>query len=154
MQTPSVPPSTPTPEDGRRLARQRVRARRLLERLVLERLVLERFVGEPGHHEPVVTAATEAAAQFACFGSRCAALVIGDGPHATAEEAVAEAKVRLLAWHSRFSRFEPDSELSRLNRDPRAEVRVSQLMARMTDAAVTAASRTGGLVDATLVGEL
>ena len=101
-----------------------------------------------------MTAATEAAAQFACFGSRCAALVIGDGPHATAEEAVAEAKVRLLAWHSRFSRFEPDSELSRLNRDPRAEVRVSQLMARMTEAAVTAASRTGGLVDATLVGEL
>src|SRR3989442_3482246 len=28
MQTPSVPPSTPTPEDGRRLARQRVRAQR------------------------------------------------------------------------------------------------------------------------------
>jgi thiamine biosynthesis lipoprotein len=101
-----------------------------------------------------VSTVAEVADAFACFGARCAVLVIGDGPQATAEQAVAEAKVRLLAWHDRFSRFEHDSELSRLNRDPRTEVPVSELMACMADAAVRAASRTGGVVDPTLVGEL
>jgi thiamine biosynthesis lipoprotein len=103
-----------------------------------------------------VTAATaaEATERFECFGSYCAALVIGDGPQGTADEAVARAKLRLLAWHDRFSRFEPQSELSQLNRDPRSVVGVGELMARMVEAAVHAATRTRGLVDATLVGEL
>jgi len=100
------------------------------------------------------TAAAEAAERFACFGAYCAALVIGDGPEGTAEEAVSRAKLRLLGWHDRFSRFEPDSELSRLNRDPRPLVAVGELMARMAEAVVHAATDTGGLVDATLVGEL
>jgi FAD:protein FMN transferase len=100
------------------------------------------------------TAAVEAAERFACFGSTCAALVIGDGPQGSAEEAVARARLRLLAWHDRFSRFEAGSELSRLNRDPRPVVPVGELMARMAQAAVDAATRTDGLVDATLIGEL
>jgi thiamine biosynthesis lipoprotein len=103
-----------------------------------------------------VTAATaaEVAERFACFGSHCAAFVIGEGPQGTPEEAVARAKLRLLEWHDRFSRFERESELSRLNRDPRPLVTVDELMARMVQAAVHAAIHTGGLVDATLVGEL
>jgi thiamine biosynthesis lipoprotein len=100
------------------------------------------------------TTAVEAAERFACFGSTCAALVIGDGPQGSAEEAVARARLRLLAWHDRFSRFEAGSELSRLNRDPRPAVPVGELMARMAQAAVDAATRTDGLVDATLIGEL
>ena len=100
------------------------------------------------------TTGAEAAERFACFGSRCAALAIGDGPQGSAAEAVTQAKLRLLAWHDRFSRFEPHSELSRLNSDPRPVVAVGELMARMAEAAVHAASRTVGLVDATLVGEL
>jgi thiamine biosynthesis lipoprotein len=101
-----------------------------------------------------VNTIAEVALAFACFGSRCAVLVIGDGPERGADDAVADARRRLLQWHHRFSRFEPDSELSRLNRDPRARVPVSDLMARMTQAAVDAARRTGGLVDATLVREI
>jgi FAD:protein FMN transferase len=100
------------------------------------------------------TTAAEATERFACFGADCAVLVIGDGPQGSADEAVARAKVRLLTWHYRFSRFEAESELTRLNRDPRPRVEVGELMARMTDAVVDAATRTGGLVDATLVGEL
>ncbi|HEV7362889.1 MAG TPA: FAD:protein FMN transferase [Solirubrobacteraceae bacterium] len=100
------------------------------------------------------TVAAEAAERFACFGAHCAALVIGDGPQGTPEEAVARAKLRLLGWHDRFSRFEPGSELSRLNADPRPVVGVGELMARMAEAVVDAATDTGGLVDATLVGEL
>ena len=100
------------------------------------------------------TAAAEVAERFACFGAHCSVLVIGDGSQGTADEAAARAKLRLLGWHERFSRFEPASELSRLNRDPRPVVGVGELMARMAQASVHAATDTGGLVDATLVGEL
>src|SRR6202022_2191035 len=60
----------------------------------------------------------------------------------------------LLAWHRRFSRFIADSELSRLNGDPREQVPVSPLMARFAQAVVTAGSMTGGLVDATLLDQI
>ena len=60
----------------------------------------------------------------------------------------------MLAWHEVFSRFKPESELSRLNADPRECVPVSPLMARFAAAAVTAAEATGGLVDPTLLEEI
>jgi thiamine biosynthesis lipoprotein len=96
---------------------------------------------------------TEAAESFRCFGSTCAALVLGDARR-TAGEAVAGARRRLLAWHDRFTRFAPTSELSRLNADPRTRVPVSDDLARFVEAARTAAEQTGGLVDATLGREL
>jgi thiamine biosynthesis lipoprotein len=96
----------------------------------------------------------EASSTFDCFGSSCAVIVRGDGEHGSAHEAVASARSRLLECHERFSRFLPDSELSRLNRDPRREVPVSSLMARLAQAVFTAGSLSGGLVDATLLDEL
>jgi thiamine biosynthesis lipoprotein len=98
--------------------------------------------------------AVEAIERFACFGGSCAVLVVGSGPAGSAREAAARAKRRLLAWHRQFSRFEPDSELSRLNRDPRETIPVSPVMGRFVEAALSAATMTGGLVDPTLVGEL
>ena len=97
-------------------------------RIVLLRWLVIELVGEPigGHHQPVVSAAAEVADAFACFGARCAVLVIGDGPARGAAEAVEHARGELLASHDRFSRFDPASELSRLNRDPRPRVPVSQ----------------------------
>jgi thiamine biosynthesis lipoprotein len=97
---------------------------------------------------------TEVSETFACFGSTCTVFVMGDGRAGTAEEAVASARRRLLSWHDRFTRFEPSSELSRLNSDPRTEVPVSSAMALFVDAAVRAAEATGGLVDATLLGQI
>lgn len=91
---------------------------------------------------------------FACFGSTSAVLVTGPGEGGSPGDAVAMAKRMLLAWHQRFSRFLPDSELSRLNGDPRELVPVSPLMARLAEAVVGAGSHTRGLVDATLVQEL
>jgi thiamine biosynthesis lipoprotein len=85
-------------------------------------------------------------ASFACFGSTCAV-------HAD-PEGFRRARARLLEWHDRFSRFRPGSELSRLNRDPRAAVPVSPTMARLVAAVVEAGERTGGLVDGTLAGEI
>ncbi len=97
---------------------------------------------------------SEAIQQFRCFGGSCAVLVAGSGPAGTAVDAAARVRRRLLAWHDQFSRFESDSELSRLNRDPRREVPVSPTMARFVATAVRAAGATGGLVDPTLVAEL
>jgi thiamine biosynthesis lipoprotein len=85
-------------------------------------------------------------ASFACFGATCTVDAEPGG--------VTRARAKLLEWHDRFSRFLPDSELSRLNRDPRPAVPVSATMARLVEAVVMAAERTGGLVDGTLAGEI
>ena len=62
--------------------------------------------------------------RFNCFGTRCG--VWGAG--------AADARGQLEAWHVQFSRFRPDSELTRLNADPRATVPVSATMARLLEA--------------------
>jgi len=92
----------------------------------------------------------ESRLSFRCFGSTCAVVVAG-GDAAGAARA---ARASLLEWHERFTRFDPGSELSALNADPRPAVEVSPLMARFAAAVVYAADRTGGLVDATLLPEL
>jgi thiamine biosynthesis lipoprotein len=97
---------------------------------------------------------TEAVERFECYGSRCAVLVIGSGSAGTASQAARQVRRRLLRWHERFSRFRPDSELSRVNADPRSRVRVTGTMASLAEAAVWAAEETGGLVDSTLVSEI
>ncbi len=96
----------------------------------------------------------ETVESFACFGSTCAVFVIGDGEPGDAREAVRLARERLLDWHRRFSRFDPTSELSRLNADRRRDVPVSRELAGLAAAAIAAARRTGGLVDATLIDEI
>lgn len=96
----------------------------------------------------------EAIERFDCFGGRCAVLVAGRGPAGTADEAAVRARRRMLEWHRQFSRFDPDSELSALNRDPHDVVPVSAMMARFVSAALQAAEQTEGLVDPTLVGDL
>jgi thiamine biosynthesis lipoprotein len=101
-----------------------------------------------------VSAATEASASFDCFGSRCSAYVTGGDRSRSAEEAVELVRTRLLGWHERFSRFLPDSELSRLNADPREAVPASTMMRRLARAVRAAGGVSGGLVDATLVGEI
>lgn len=96
----------------------------------------------------------EAIESFSCFGGRCTVLVQGRGPAGGAVQAAARIKRRLLDWHLQFSRFEPDSELSRLNRDPRQCVPASAMMTGFAEAAIRAAKLTGGLVDPTLVREV
>ena len=101
-----------------------------------------------------LASAPEAIERFACFGGRCSVLVLGNGLGGTAEGASARARRRLQHWHRQFSRFEPTSELSRLNQDPRETVPVSPMMARFVEAAIWAAAMTGGLVDPTLTTEI
>jgi FAD:protein FMN transferase len=97
---------------------------------------------------------SEAIETFPAFGGSASVIVLGAGPAGGAGQAAERAKGRLLEWHRQFSRFEPDSELSALNADPRDTVAVSPVMARLIEVAIDAARTSGGLVDATLVGEL
>jgi FAD:protein FMN transferase len=92
--------------------------------------------------------------RFPCFGGSCAVLVSGEHAGRTAREAVVDARETMLQWHERFSRFRADSELSRLNDDPRAEVPAGELLVRLAVAVRFAGKLSGGLVDATLTGEI
>jgi len=96
----------------------------------------------------------ESVERFDCFGSRCAVLVIGDGEQRSARDAALDARRSLLEWHGRFSRFLADSELNRMNRDPRSRLAVTPMMADLAQAVVDAGALSDGLVDATLIDEL
>jgi thiamine biosynthesis lipoprotein len=96
----------------------------------------------------------EASEAFACFGGQCSVHVLGRGPAGSARSAALRCRRYLRDWHDQFSRFTSDSELSRLNVDPRIAVPVSHDMARFVESELLAAERTGGLVDPTLVAEI
>ncbi|CAB4918280.1 unannotated protein [freshwater metagenome] len=84
-------------------------------------------------------------------------LVIGNPASATApdpQDARAAALELLEDYNGRLSRFREDSELCRLNADPRATVPASELLRDAVSAALLAAEYTGGLVDPTLLGRL
>ncbi len=91
---------------------------------------------------------------FDCFGGRCAVILAGDGAFGPAATALDDVQALLLGWHRDFTRFDAGSELSRLNADPGSTVPVSPLLGRLAQATVDAGRRSGGLVDATLVGPL
>lgn len=97
---------------------------------------------------------TEATNTFTCFGGACTVLVDGDGPAGSPGEAVTEATDQLLIWHTQFSRFKPESELTALNGDPQERVVVTPIMAQFVQAALDVASLTNGLVDATMLDQI
>lgn len=90
---------------------------------------------------------------FECFGGLAGVSVLGP-PSMHPERAAAVAEARLLAAHRQLSRFLPDSELSRLNRDPRPRVPADPLLLRVVSGARKAGELTEGLVDATLLREI
>jgi FAD:protein FMN transferase len=83
------------------------------------------------------------------FGTQVRILV---GPRDRA--AAREVELLLRDMHRRLTRFDPDSELSRLNADPREVVPVSTELADALRAAIRTAELTDGLVDPTLLGLL
>jgi thiamine biosynthesis lipoprotein len=60
----------------------------------------------------------------------------------------------LVEIEQRLSRFDPNSDLSRLNADPRRSVPAGPMLRAAVEAALHAASLTSGLVDPTLLGPL
>ena len=88
-----------------------------------------------------------------CFGDTVEVAVLSrDG--GAARHALAEAELRLRRWHDRLTRFEPGSELSRLNADPRPRVPASDTVLALAAAVPVAGELSGGLVDATLLRAL
>jgi FAD:protein FMN transferase len=74
--------------------------------------------------------------------------VRGAGRQAPLALAVAETLLRRM--HAALTRFDPASELCRLNADPRPTVPASALVRRLAAAVPYAGALSGGLVDATL----
>jgi thiamine biosynthesis lipoprotein len=95
----------------------------------------------------------EAHRSFACFGGTATIHVRGTSS-ASGEEAADRARERLLDAHRRLSRFSEESELTRLNRDPREEVPATPLLRALAAAVTTAGTASGGLVDATLLDDI
>jgi thiamine biosynthesis lipoprotein len=87
---------------------------------------------------------------FDCFGG-IASVHVRATSIEEGERAAVQARSHLLDAHRRLSRFSGDSELTRLNLDPREEVPATPLLRRLAAAVVVAGSRSGGLVDATLL---
>jgi len=92
----------------------------------------------------------EASRCFRCFGGTVTVHVGGRG----AERAARMVEAGLLDGHHRLSRFEPSSELSRLNRDARRAVPVSPLLLEVALGVRRAGLLSGGLVDATQIAEI
>lgn len=89
---------------------------------------------------------------FERFGCRAQLRVVPpDGHRGHAELRLDRAEAILREFDERLSRFDPYSELSRLNRDPRDEVPASPMMLRFAEAVGWAGRRSHGLVDATLL---
>jgi len=90
------------------------------------------------------------------FGTSVRILVGGPAPEGepSPELAAAVAQAVLQGCQRELTRFDPDSELSRLNADPRPAHVTSKLVAGAVAAAVGAAERSDGLVDPTLLGAM
>jgi thiamine biosynthesis lipoprotein len=85
-----------------------------------------------------------------CFGGRVEVRLSGARAGELAQEAIAQ----LHRIDARLSRFRSDSELRRVNRDPRESVPASPLLLDLVAAIVAAGERSGGLVDGTLLDDL
>ncbi|MEH3054629.1 MAG: FAD:protein FMN transferase [Patulibacter minatonensis] len=89
---------------------------------------------------------------FEQFGSHVDLRVLPpDGHRGHAEQRLDRAAAILAEFDERLSRFRSDSELCRLNADPRSAVPASPMMLRFAEAVGWAGRRSGGLVDATLL---
>lgn len=92
---------------------------------------------------------------FDAMGSHVRLLIGEPGPGMDPAEVAAERGRRFVEeFDATLSRFRPESELCRLNADPRERVPASALMRRAVAAGIFAAERSDGLVDPTLVGEI
>jgi FAD:protein FMN transferase len=93
--------------------------------------------------------------RFEAMGSHVRLLIGEPGPGMPAAEEVGERVRRFVAeFEAALSRFDPGSELSALNRDPRERVPASPFLRQAVAAGLWAAERTGGLVDPTLVDQI
>jgi thiamine biosynthesis lipoprotein len=103
-----------------------------------------------------VTPAFEHEHRFDCFGTEVRLLIgVPVTPDAPAQPVAAlRIEALLRDMHRRLTRFDPESELCRLNGDPAERVPISPTLALALRAGLWAAEQTNGLVDPTLTLEL
>jgi len=78
----------------------------------------------------------------------------GPGPSPRLEHAAADARALLATLERCWTRFDPDSDLSRLTADPRATVPAGEQVRALIRAGAWAGRVSGGLVDMTLGAEV
>ena len=105
---------------------------------------------------PAVTMAEPVDRELHLMGTRVRILVGTPSREGVAspEEAADRVEAFLRDYEARLSRFRDDSELSRLNADPRDEVPASELLCSAVQAAIDSAEISDGLVDPTLLDDL
>jgi thiamine biosynthesis lipoprotein len=90
--------------------------------------------------------------RFPCMGSH--ARVRLESADADLSRLAADVRALFEDVERRLTRFDPLSDLSRVNADPRRVVPAPPLVARLARAALWARAASGGLVDAALLGEI
>lgn len=95
--------------------------------------------------------ARPAGAERPMMGGRVSVHIEDDATHADREAAAERVLDRMAAWASRLTRFEPDSELSRLNDAPGREIAVGPTLTTVLDWAREAEGLTDGLVNAAML---
>jgi thiamine biosynthesis lipoprotein len=93
--------------------------------------------------------------RFRCMGSEARVrLESAEVEESELERLAAQVRSLLEDAERRLTRFDAASELSRFNAEPRPVVPAPPLVARLARATAWAGAASGGLVDATLLGEL
>jgi FAD:protein FMN transferase len=92
---------------------------------------------------------------FRAVGTNCsAAVTAGEGDHGRARRALAAAHAEVAACEVALSRFDPASDLSRLNREAGSWVTVDERLAEAVRLALHARAATGGRFDPTILPAL
>jgi FAD:protein FMN transferase len=104
----------------------------------------------------VAVQGTEHERVFDLFGSQVRLLIGPPAQPGLEPPALAALSLEafLRGFHARLTRFDPRSELCKLNADRSERLRVSPLLALALRAGLTAAEASGGLVDPTLTDEI
>ncbi len=96
-------------------------------------------------------AAGPSGAERPMMGGRAGVLIADNRPAEQRRRIAGAVLDRIGVWAGVLTRFDPDSELCRLNDDPASEVAIGPTLAAVLDWARAAESLTGGLVDVSLL---
>lgn len=102
----------------------------------------------------ILGAVTEYDTAFEAMGSQVRLLIGAGHGDLSAAQTAARERGFVAEFEAALTRFDPASELCALNADPRPLVPASELLRALVKAGVTAAARSKGLVDPTLLGEI
>jgi thiamine biosynthesis lipoprotein len=92
--------------------------------------------------------------QMEAMGTHCLLILHGPEGEPASREALARAAAQVREYEERFSRFRPESELSRLNESPQEQVPVDAELGGLLARSVEYARISGGLFDPVVLDDL